>query len=400
MLSRRSILRLLRLALAATWVVAALFLLAVGFFHANRPSRLNSWRGGADAVNAGHDDGGQQHVHVIPTRHLFFTHHKNLLAERTEDLSPKYQRLKANVESTIAIHRAYETRESGQTNLVVDFLDDPACEVLINSTRAIPDAADRAELLRHFRKEDGPFKGDMCRVVALYKSGGLYFDVDMFVRMPVPAVIRPDTTFVTVREIWSDCFFQSFIGATAGHVVLRTYLEYTLEYYRGQRELRGSPNIGPALLRDAYDAHTKDDGDAVVDAAVDAVRVRDTSQIFQETARLDNFFTWVRTPPQEGVLYCFDDIVVYDSESGLTPFFSRLARIKSSGCGDGPEPSHANPRGVFDLLYSLAVLYVVLGGLALWLHVLLVRCGWMKTISAKLHVVVARRRGDHAYHKV
>ena len=47
---------------------------------------------------------------------------------------------------------------------------------------------------------------------------------------------------------------QAFIGVTARHEVMRTYLRYLLQYYQGTRNLTDvNPHLGVQMLQRAYD---------------------------------------------------------------------------------------------------------------------------------------------------
>ena len=204
------------------------------------------------------DEYQNHHNHAIPNV-VIFTHAVNLLettfdfAADTEDtqLSPEQTELlalQANVKNILT--NLHDTA-------TVRFLTDDDC---IQSIRAVfaetNDTVVADELVNYFVNEKaGMFKADLCRGAALWQSGGLYFDVDLGVRMNLWNVIRENTEFVTVRvhrqSKYPGAFFQAFIGVTPHHAVIRRYIELFLDYYRGEISIKGP--LGVLLLKRAYD---------------------------------------------------------------------------------------------------------------------------------------------------
>ena len=116
----------------------------------------------------------------IPKR-LMFTYRTNILT--TKRPSAFYK----NVRETIALYRdAWR-----QPDAPVTFLDDDGCRDVIQS--AAP------SLLSHFDGEQlGAYRGDICRVAALLRYGGYYFDVDIKCLRPV--MLGPCKRFATVLQ--------------------------------------------------------------------------------------------------------------------------------------------------------------------------------------------------------
>ncbi|KAL7575516.1 hypothetical protein ACA910_020099 [Epithemia clementina (nom. ined.)] len=101
-------------------------------------------------------------------------------------------------------------------------LDDKECERVI--------AQVNSPLVPYFREEDsGRFKGDICRVAALYLSGGYYFDVDMKAIKPVS--LAPTTTFSSAL-MNEHAFFNSYIVAAPRHPIILRSLQIMLHYYQ------------------------------------------------------------------------------------------------------------------------------------------------------------------------
>jgi GNAT superfamily N-acetyltransferase len=101
------------------------------------------------------------------------------------------------------------------------------------------------------------FKGDLCRGVALYETGGVYLDVDLGVRMNLFQALRNGTDFATVRvhrqSRHAGAFFQAFMAASPKHRILGRYVDLFLDYYDGKLpEYRGKP-LGVVLLKRAHD---------------------------------------------------------------------------------------------------------------------------------------------------
>mmetsp|Transcript_14214 Transcript_14214/g.30846 ORF Transcript_14214/g.30846 Transcript_14214/m.30846 type:complete len:620 (-) Transcript_14214:399-2258(-) len=168
----------------------------------------------------------------IPLR-LIFTYKTKLLD--TKEPKVFYD----NVRDTIERFRALW----GEDSMEVLFLDNRECADEIEK-------ADK-RLLPHFQNEpEGKFKGDVCRIAALYNTGGYYLDVDLKV-IEAPA-FSDETVFSTVRSPKDTNFFQAFLASMPGHIVLREALDVMLAYYEGRYELRGK-NMGCSALKAACD---------------------------------------------------------------------------------------------------------------------------------------------------
>jgi hypothetical protein len=101
------------------------------------------------------------------------------------------------------------------------------------------------------------FKGDLCRGVALYETGGLYLDADLGVRVNLFGALGNSTEFATVRvhgrSRHAGAFFQAFVAASPRHPIVGRYVDLFLDYYDGKLpEYRGRP-LGVVLLRRAHD---------------------------------------------------------------------------------------------------------------------------------------------------
>jgi hypothetical protein len=175
--------------------------------------------------------------------HLIFTFKYNLL-ERQEPLA-----LYQNLQRTIQMYR----EGWGEPEAPVWFLNDTDCRSAIHAVRP--------ELLTYFDFEaNGSWKADICRIAALYLTGGYYFDVDM----EVVQVFRPsrDTTFVTVEASSTaddQKFFQSFLASDPKNRILGQALDEMLVYYRKQKTRRPTHLLGPETLKWSFDSIPDDE---------------------------------------------------------------------------------------------------------------------------------------------
>jgi len=228
-------------------------------------------KGTSDSVASNDDEHHQHNNNMVIPNIITFTHAKNLL---NEDLSVSLNNkddqkkkdilelrvLQANVRHIIRLHPGAQIR----------FLTDTDC---IERVRRVygTNTSLATELIKYFQKETtGMYKADLCRGVALYETGGLYFDVDLGVRMNVWQALQEQeqqqktgnptqttTTFATIRvhsqSHHKGALFQAFIAAAPQHPILKRYVELFVDYYQGKLpQYRGKP-LGVVLLKQAYD---------------------------------------------------------------------------------------------------------------------------------------------------
>jgi hypothetical protein len=235
---------------------------------------------------------GPPSLHMIP-HHLIFTFKYNLLVERQEPLA-----LYQNLQRTIQMYR----EGWGEPEAPVWFLNDTDCRSAIHAVRP--------ELLIHFDFErNGSWKADICRIAALYLTGGYYFDVDM----EVVQVFRPsrDTTFVTVEAPSTaddPKFFQSFLASDPKNRILGQALEEMLVYYRKQTTRRPTHLLGPETLKWAFDSIPADE--------------RGKVRLLKE---LDYDADSIVLPmSRRNAVGCCCNYLVQDPEMGKTLFYSRI----------------------------------------------------------------------------
>jgi len=192
-------------------------------------------------------------------RSMFFTYKYNMLV--TKEPAHLYE----NVMHTIAEYRKAWDDPAAR----VSFLDDDLCRDRIREAEP--------RLVRYFNGEtSGMFRGDICRVAALYLAGGYYFDVDL--RVVQPLILADNVTFASVREavVQLNCdgakcppkhkldvvrkrhgfypygknnLFQAFIASSPANPVLKRAMDLMVDHYEDRYEVHG--NMGVSTLGDA-----------------------------------------------------------------------------------------------------------------------------------------------------
>jgi hypothetical protein len=169
----------------------------------------------------------------IPRR-LIFTYKSNLL--ETKDPPVFYK----NVENTIRMYR----EAWGDPDAPVWFLNDADCRSAIYAARP--------NLVTYFDREPhGSWKADICRVAALYLTGGYYFDVDM--EAVNPWIPISNVTFATAMDPSGIRYFQSFLASERKGRVIEEALDEMLLFYQNQK-LRTKSLIGPDTLNWAIES--------------------------------------------------------------------------------------------------------------------------------------------------
>lgn len=168
----------------------------------------------------------------IPQR-LIFISLDNVLESKTPTL------LYQNVEHTIRMYR----EAWGNPIAPVWFLDDEQCRLAIYTAKP--------HLLPFYNRETlGAFKSDICRMAALYLTGGYYFDEDMQVIKAF--TVDSNVKFATVETLDEKHFFQSFIASEREGRVLKKSLSEMLLFYETKRA-RTHVLLGPDTLKWSYD---------------------------------------------------------------------------------------------------------------------------------------------------
>eukprot|EP00527_Entomoneis_sp_CCMP2396_P007705 CAMPEP_0198142468 /NCGR_PEP_ID=MMETSP1443-20131203/5247_1 /TAXON_ID=186043 /ORGANISM="Entomoneis sp., Strain CCMP2396" /LENGTH=506 /DNA_ID=CAMNT_0043805483 /DNA_START=308 /DNA_END=1828 /DNA_ORIENTATION=- len=156
--------------------------------------------------------------HLIPRR-IIFTHNTNLMDPQTAD--PKERaRFLPNIIRTLEVYSKTLWKSS---NVDLWFLNNTDC---LSALRRV-----EPRLIRHFKAEkEGKYKGDVCRLAALYLAGGYYIDVDMKALRPV--ILKANTTFASVQS--NQGFFNAFTAAQPGHSIVYHSLQIMLRYYQNR----------------------------------------------------------------------------------------------------------------------------------------------------------------------
>jgi hypothetical protein len=239
------------------------------------------------------------HASKIP-HHLLFTYKTNVLQNKTPPL------MYENVLKTIDAYR----QSWNESDAPVWFLTDEECELAIGHVRP--------EMLTVFATEDnGSFKADICRVAALYLTGGYYFDIDLRVMEPVH--LDPDVSFATVEMIPRNdmrygYFFQAFIAVEPHSALMLKTMDVMVDFYRYKmsRDI-----IGPKTMRKAFNwLSNKDIGKFV---------------LLQElNLEEPNVTMYSDLPRQHGVGPGLCNYIVHDAKQQVVHFFSRI--VGSSSC--------------------------------------------------------------------
>lgn len=171
------------------------------------------------------------------------------------------------------ISRSTHDVASGHSTILVHFLTDTECRKMIQATepRLIP---------YYVNETRGAFQADMCRISALYLTGGYYFDVDM---KSIKAWIQDDDTgdhancsFSTVHHAYQSYMSQSFIAALPGHAVLRQALTAMLEHYQILFQPLNTSTVAGTIVTGAERWQTNQDhslmGPRTLHAAYDALQ--------------------------------------------------------------------------------------------------------------------------------
>jgi len=148
---------------------------------------------------------------TIPKR-IWFTYKHDLLLQKKPIIYYN------NIMKTIDAYRT----AWGDVNAEVFVLDDSECIKILNRVNV--------RLTHIFNTEPiGAYKGDICRLGALYLYGGYYFDVDMEVVTPV--ILPSNIKFSTAWDATFGHMFNSYMAVSPKHPILETYVNVVIDYY-------------------------------------------------------------------------------------------------------------------------------------------------------------------------
>jgi mannosyltransferase OCH1-like enzyme len=222
----------------------------------------------------------------IPRR-LIFTYKHNLL--ETKDPPLLYE----NVKKTIQTYR----EAWGDPAAPVWFLNDTDCRSAIYAAKP--------NLLTYFDREvHGSWKADICRVAALYLTGGYYFDADM--EAVNPWMHDSNVAFATVDEPSKRRFFQSFLASEPKGRVLEEALDEMLVFYENKTTRKGV-FLGPYTLKCAFESvPTFERGETVI-----------LQEMELELKESD-------TPLRPNAVGCCCNFAVQGPAANVTFFYSRI----------------------------------------------------------------------------
>jgi hypothetical protein len=222
----------------------------------------------------------------IPRR-LIFTHKDKLLETKEPPL------LYENVQKTIQTYR----KAWGEPDAPVWFLNDDDCRSAIYAAKP--------ELVTYFDREVlGSWKADICRVAALYLTGGYYFDVDM--EALHPWVPECNVTFATALQPDNTRYFQSFLASERKGRILEEALDEMLLFYE-DKKMRTIALIGPDTLNWAIRS-------VPVSEQGKVTLLKETETILNERD----------APLRPNAVGCCCNFVVQDPATNQTLFYSRI----------------------------------------------------------------------------
>jgi mannosyltransferase OCH1-like enzyme len=236
--------------------------------------------------------------HKIPRR-LIFTYKSNLL--ETKDPPLFYE----NVQKTIKMYR----EAWGEPKAPVWFLNDMDCRSAIYAAKP--------NLLVYFDREvHGSWKADICRVAALYLTGGYYFDVDM--EAVDPWIPDRNVTFATALQPDKTRYFQSFLASERRGGILEVALDEMLLFYE-TKMIRTGKLLGPDTLKIAFNSV--------------AISERGSTMFLEEVQFPEDEAAGLR----DNGVGCCCNFGVQDPATNTRKFFSRVVG-GSSGCLDRDSP--------------------------------------------------------------
>ena len=172
---------------------------------------------------------------------IWFTYKHDIL-EMKQPLH-YYENMQKTVNKYIAAFINLDKQKSAG-DVHVTCMDNSYCRNILEY--AYPD------LIPYFDSEtEGAYKGDMCRLAALYLYGGYYFDVD--IEVIEPYVHNSTILFTTVMDWDNIGIFQAFLASSPGHPVIKANLDVMLLFYKHHFSER-TFIMGPMTLVEAYRA--------------------------------------------------------------------------------------------------------------------------------------------------
>lgn len=256
---------------------------------------------------------------------LYFTHKDDILGTKTP---LEYYN---NVQNTIDLYKSAWNDPQVQ----VHFLLDDDCRRILGEVH--PD------LLVHFENErQGMYRADLCRVAALYVTGGYYFDTDL--QVVEPFVPDDSVKFMTVESPWGTTvnnvtlkglFFQAFLATEPNSTILEEAMDVMDKWYKHEITYPKGATMGTSTLRYAYDS--------VPPEARNNTHILKEHNLEEMPAPLKNITAYRDFPRQNG-FGCCCNYVVHDPDEKQVYFYSRLLTHQEASkcstlqlCKENPE---------------------------------------------------------------
>ncbi|CAE7552693.1 unnamed protein product [Symbiodinium natans] len=180
---------------------------------------------------------GKQGIKIPPN--VLFNYKFNVLKATKQQLqeNPLLGVMQLNVKHTVGLF--------GSNVSHVHFWDDDQCISELKQLKQFggEELAEGFQSLRH-----GKYKSDLCRLAQLWKYGGYYFDTDILPVKSMRDYLDPDTTFASVRGMYSKEIFQAFLAATPKNKLIGENLKSFGKWLKERPRSQEPANIGPKLM--------------------------------------------------------------------------------------------------------------------------------------------------------
>ncbi len=131
------------------------------------------------------------------------------------------------------------------------FFDDAACEKFVRAH--YPDRVARA----YDKVIPGAYKSDLFRMCYLYRFGGVYFDINKTLLVPLSEVIDNDYDLVTVVDLGDCGIYQAFLACRPGLTAIQLCIDKAVtnilneDYGQSWLDITGPQMMG-RVFRDYY----------------------------------------------------------------------------------------------------------------------------------------------------
>lgn len=261
--------------------------------------------------------------------------------EKTDEYS---QRLMLNINNTIEKHSSGSSKpkvylyDTKMCEEAVKEAGGPALFELFQNLRTIykgyhqPTGHAKASLFQSQDQQDrngAPwaeiYRSDICRIAALWKVGGWYFDTDMSSNMDVRDLVKSDAEFVSVKsDIASSGFFTSLIGATSKNDVLLISAKNLAAEFAKNPYLLGTHSLKTAF--ETWETEVgKETAASKSQFFIETRQKQDDDRYEHHEDRKEQMVREHSKPDRKiGANGC--EILVFDPETKKIPFWSRIFR--------------------------------------------------------------------------